>query len=411
VSSVSLSAQETITYSYDALGRLVQVYHGASGPNANTSATYTYDRADNRAQVVVTTSAITITVNPATLPNGTVGTAYNQTITATGGAPGYTFTATGTLPAGLSLSSAGVLSGTPTTAGTSNFTVTATDSGGNSGTRSYSMVVSGGAVTITLSPANLASGTVGAAYSQTITASGGTSPYTFTTSAGTLPAGLTLTSGGVLSGTPTTAGTSSFTVQATDSASHSGTQSYNVTVTLALSPATLAGGTVGSAYSQTITASGGTSPYTFAVTSGSLPAGLTLSSGGVLSGTPTTAAAASFTVQASDTGANHIGSQSYSVTIGAAAGGPVANPDSASTTVCGTVSVNVIANDTGTPPLTLTAIVSSTKGTATVESSTNVSYTAFGTAGTGLVTYTVSDGNGATANGTLSINISGGTCQ
>jgi hypothetical protein len=85
----------------------------------------------------------TITVNPATLPNGTVGVAYNQTITASGGTPPYTFTITsGSLPAGLTLNPAtGALSGTPTTIGTSNFIVTATDASACAGSRSYTIVI------------------------------------------------------------------------------------------------------------------------------------------------------------------------------------------------------------------------------------------------------------------------------
>jgi len=106
-----------------------------------------------------------------------------------------------------------------------NVTVSTT---GAAGTGSCS---TGGTTTITLSPTTLPNGTVSTAYSQTITASGGTSPYTFAVTAGALPAGLTLNgTTGVLSGTPTAAGTSSFTVTATDSASHTGNQPYSVTI-------------------------------------------------------------------------------------------------------------------------------------------------------------------------------------
>jgi len=89
--------------------------------------------------------------------------------------------------------------------------------------------------------------------------------------------------------------------------------------TITLSPSTLPTGTVGTAYSQTIAASGGTAPYTFTVTAGTLPNGLTLNpTTGILSGTPTTAATYTFTVTAKD--ANTVtGSQSYSVTISPAA--------------------------------------------------------------------------------------------
>ncbi|MFN7970763.1 MAG: putative Ig domain-containing protein [Acidobacteriota bacterium] len=264
----------------------------------------------------------TITVSPASLPNGTVGTPYSQTITASGGTAPYTFAVTaGALPNGLTLTAGGVLSGTPSATGTFNFTVTATDSAACTGSRAYTIVISSGCGVITLSPATLPGGTVGIPYSQTITASGGTAPYTFAVTAGTVPTGLSLSAGGVLSGTPTTPGTFNFTVTATDNAGCTGSQAYSVVVspqgcgTITLAPATLPSGTVGTGYSQTITASGGTAPYTFAVTAGTLPAGLALASGGVLSGVPSAVGTYNFTVTATDA-ATCSGSRAYTITIG-----------------------------------------------------------------------------------------------
>ncbi|MDE2257776.1 MAG: putative Ig domain-containing protein, partial [Xanthomonadaceae bacterium] len=277
----------------------------------------------------LTVGAPTIILSPATLPAATVAAAYNQTITASGGTSPYTYATAGPLPAGLTLSSGGVLSGTPTAGGTFNFTVTATDSSTGAGapytgSRAYTLTVN--PPTITLAPTSLPAATVAAAYSQTITASGGTSPYTYAVTVGTLPAGLTLSSAGVLSGTPTAGGTFSFTVTATDSSTgtgpYKGTQAYTLTVnppTITLAPTSLPSGTNNVAYpSQTITASGGTSPYTYAVTVGALPAGLTLSSAGVLSGTPTVGGTFNFTVTATDssTGAGpYTGSQAYTLTV------------------------------------------------------------------------------------------------
>jgi hypothetical protein len=86
--------------------------------------------------------------------------------------------------------------------------------------------VSGPAVTTS----SLPDGTTGTAYSQTLAATGGTSPYTWSLAAGTLPAGLALSAAGVISGTPTEAGTSSFTVQVTDAASASGTKALSITI-------------------------------------------------------------------------------------------------------------------------------------------------------------------------------------
>jgi hypothetical protein len=158
----------------------------------------------------------------------------------------------------------------------------------------------------------LTSGQIGVPYSRTISATTDFTighAYNFSVVNSALPAGLTLSSGGVLSGTPTAAGNFSFTILAIDTtvASHPlATQAYSLTInapSLTIGPGSLAGGTVGAPYSQTITASGGTSPYHFTISSGALPGGLFLNQDtGVISGVPTTASGSpfSFTVQATD---------------------------------------------------------------------------------------------------------------
>jgi len=255
-----------------------------------------------------------ITLSPTTLPNGVVGTPYSQTISASGGTAPYTFTVTaGALPPGLTLSLAGLLSGTPTTIGTFTFTVTATDANGCPGSQPYTITINAACPTLTISPATLPNGNLGVLYSQTITASGGTAPYIFTVTAGALPPGLALTSSGpstaLLSGTPTSTGTFSFTITATDANGCQVSQAYTILINAAcppitVSPATLPNPTVGIPYSQTISASGGTAPYIFTVTAGSLPPGLALTSSGpstaLLSGTPTTTGNFSFTITATD---------------------------------------------------------------------------------------------------------------
>ncbi|WP_395731929.1 putative Ig domain-containing protein [Prosthecobacter sp.] len=259
-----------------------------------------------------------VTVNPTTLTAATANSAYSQAITASGGATAYTYTvSSGTLPTGLSLSSAGVLSGTPTSTASFTFTITATDANGCPGSRSYTLAPSCPLIVIT--PATATRATVGTAYSQTLSASGGQAPYgSWAVTSGTLPTGLTLNaSTGVISGTPTTsngAGTS-VTFRVTDANGCTGSQTVltQICPVIAVSPSTLTNGTINSAYSQSITASGGASPYTYAVSSGSLPAGLTLSSTGVLSGTPTSTTAATFTVAATDANGCS-GSSTYTVT-------------------------------------------------------------------------------------------------
>ncbi len=243
-------------------------------------------------------------MSPSSLPGGAVGAAYSQVVSATGGTGGYTFSVSaGSLGAGLTLNaSTGLISGTPTASGTRSFTIRARDSSGATGTRAYSVIIN---AAIVVNPATLPGGTSGSAYSQTITATGGNGTYTFAISAGSLPAGLTLNaSSGALTGTPTAAGTSSFTVRATDGNGASATRAYTVAIAAApivVNPASLPSGTVGSAYSQTVSATGGSGGFSYSLSAGALPAGLTLNaSSGVISGTPTTAGASSFTVRATD---------------------------------------------------------------------------------------------------------------
>jgi uncharacterized repeat protein (TIGR01451 family) len=269
--------------------------------------------ADNSTVVTTTISCPTVTVSPATLPGGLVGSAYNQPLTATGGTAPYTFARqSGTLPAGVNLSGAGVLGGTPTSANLYTFTVLATDAAGCTGTRSYTVNICG---TITVNPATLPAGWIGVGYNATLTATGGTGPYTFTRTSGSLPPGLTLASGGGLTGVPTAVGSYPFGVTAADSRGCVGTRNYTITVAtcsaITVGPATLPGATVGVAYSQTLTGSGGAAPYTFSLASGTLPAGLTLT-GAVLSGVPSAAGTATFTIRATDANGCS-GTQTYSV--------------------------------------------------------------------------------------------------
>ena len=260
-----------------------------------------------------------ITTN--SLPSWTVGVAYSQTLAATGGTAPYTWTITsGTLPVGLSLSSSGVISGTPTTAGgPTSITFLVTDSASKTANKSLSITINAAP---NIATGSLPNGTVGVAFSQTLSVTGGTSPYTWTITSGSLPTGLSISSSGVLSGTPTAAGSpTSVTFKVTDLTGATATKSLSITIITPISISTnaLPNGTVGTVYSQTLTANGGTSPYTWTIASGTLPTGLTLSSSGVISGTPTTAGGpTSVTFKVTDAN-NLTATQSLSITTAYAA--------------------------------------------------------------------------------------------
>jgi hypothetical protein len=272
-------------------------------------------------QVVSLQICPVISLSPTSLGAATVGTAYSQTVTATGGATPYGYAvSSGALPTWATLNaSTGAITGTPNNTTTAVFTIRATDANDCTGTRAYTIAPA--CPTITITPATLTRGTVGVAYNQTLAVSGGTGPYSaWTVTAGTLPAGLALNSGtGVITGTPTTSNAAgvNITVRVNDSFGCQGTQviSLQICPVISLSPTSLSAATVGTAYSQSITATGGATPYTFALNSGSLPTWATLiSSTGVLSGTPNSMTAATFTVRATDANGCVGVSQSYTIT-------------------------------------------------------------------------------------------------
>ncbi len=356
----------------------------------------------SRAYTVTTNPAIT--VNPATLPNGTVGTAYSQTVSATGGTGSYTFSVSaGTLPAGLSLTAAtGVVSGTPTTAATSNFTITATDGLSATGSRAYSVTIN---AAITVNPVTLPNGTVGTAYSQTVSATGGTGSYTFSVSAGTLPAGLSLNAAtGAITGSPTTVATSNFTITATDGLAATGSRAYSVTINAAITvnPATLPNGTVGTAYSQTISATGGTSSYTFSVSAGSLPAGLSLNAAtGAITGTPTTAATSNFTITATD-GLNATGSRAYTVTMST---GVAVNPATLPNGTVGVAYSQTVSATGGNGAYTFSVTAGTLPAGLALNTATGAITGTPTTAATSNFTITATDGLGATGSRAYNVTI------
>lgn len=247
----------------------------------------------NLALVVTTPQPGNVTVAAVSAQNGVIGARIPELLnSAEGGTAPYAWSATG-LPAGLAIaSSTGTITGTPTTAGTSNVTVTATDNAGKTGSTSFSWTITTAGTALSVTNPGSQSSAVGAAANLTVKAAGGTAPYSW--SASGLPAGLSIgSSTGTITGTATTAGTSNVTVTATDNAGKaaSATFSWTVSSVTGTSPVLTNPGNqtvyIGKPVTLSLQAAGGTKPYVFKATG--LPAGLSINAAtGVITGSPTT---------------------------------------------------------------------------------------------------------------------------
>lgn len=260
-----------------------------------------------------------LTLLPSTLTDAIPSGAYSTYLATYGGQPPYTYSMiSGNLPTGLTLNTTtGLIGGAvaESEAGiTRNFTIKSVDANGVQTSSNYTMATGSFAVSVTTS--TLANATEGVAYSNASTAlaaTGGTGPYTFEYS-GVLPNGIGLTSAGVFFGMPAinsgnvSPGTSyTINVRARDSLNQSSSPVAVTLRTLVSVPAVdnldPANAVLGSAYSYNLSANGGRAPYTFAVTLGSLPAGLSIADSGVISGIPTSlinCPAGQFTVRVTD---------------------------------------------------------------------------------------------------------------
>ncbi len=323
--SAVLASGMGASYSFSApaggAGYTAEIRGGAQGTVPNAGAWSTYGSLGTYQVSLATQTpggSDPVIVTAGALPDGTVGSPYAASpVSASGGVAPYTYAASG-LPAGLSINaSTGAISGTPTASGSYTPTFTVTDAVGTSGS-------AGGSVTIAPAPVAVAdqsvAGTVGTALSRQVVATGGTGSYSWSRTSGSLPPGLTFSAGGLLSGTPTTSGTYVFGATATSGASSA---TGTVTVTIAAAPvafvtaATLPQGKARTAYSTTISVTGGTPGYTWVRTSGSLPAGLSISYNGAtatISGTPTKQGNTSFTLRVTDA-AGGVATRTFSLQI------------------------------------------------------------------------------------------------
>jgi len=279
-------------------------------------ATSVADTTKSNSSTVVVTPAPSITTT--SLANGTVGTAYSASLAATGGAGtlAWSLASGSSLPAGLSLSNAGAISGTPTASGKTTFTVKVTDASGGqpgpvSATEQLSLTIATPAIVVSISPS--AQTTMDQAQTLNFTAT----LTNDTTNAGVKwsVSGTTCTGAacGAFTNSTVTAATynapatvaSNMTVSVTATSIADPTKSMSSAVVATPAPSvtttTLADGTVGTAYNATLQGGGGAGSLTWALASGSsLPAGLSLSSAGAISGTPTAAGTTKFTVKATD---------------------------------------------------------------------------------------------------------------
>jgi large repetitive protein len=243
-------------------------------------------------------------------PAGQVGQLYSLQLRALAGCDIYRWEITnGGLPAGLSISSSGLITGTPTSSGGTEPWITVHDltaaeggngwcGGDNHSERQFAFTVAAG---LSIQNQSVPGGTVGQPYSQTLTAlaitntsqPGSPASATWSIQSGTLPAGVTFSSAGVLSGTPTTEGSYTFVVRAVGGSDTSDTETETLVVrqpVVVNSPfqgALTQKSEVGIPFTATQTATGGNGTFTWALASGSsLPAGLALGSDGSISGTP-----------------------------------------------------------------------------------------------------------------------------
>lgn len=268
----------TLTYS-NSQNKTVEVhsYSGFSSGTTDTAIT----------APIITTSS---------LPSASIDVSYSVAFSAIGASPITWTLSGGTLPDGLSMDSSGSISGTPAESGAFSFTVTASNSSG-SASRLFSIVVPFSALRAPkITASSITEGYANSPYGCQLTATG-TSPLTWSLAEGSsLPAGLTLTESGYLYGTHTSADTTAFTVCVTNSA---GTDSQDLSLTFCEPPSGTRPAVLpeppnpavqDAAYTCQLMASG-TPPFTWTLAKGKLPAGLSMTDSGLITGTPTKAAA------------------------------------------------------------------------------------------------------------------------
>lgn len=254
----------------------------------------------NRVTVTLTFSVLGLTSKP---PAGITYSPYLTSLTAAGGRLPYRYSLS-FVPPGLNVSQAGTIQGIVQAPGTWNVTATVTEGGGVSVSTPLTFTFTAPAP-LSVSSRLLPNGTVNTPYNAILSATGGAPPLSWTVSSGALPNGLNLQPGGTIAGIPSAVGIFNFGIRATDLTGASAVGTASITVGPApltiLTSAPLANGTLRIQYpALTFMAAGGIPPYSYAVTSGSLPKGVTLAANGQLSGTPSSTGDYAFTVTVTD---------------------------------------------------------------------------------------------------------------
>jgi hypothetical protein len=273
-------------------------------PTTTGTFTFTVQVSDSASPVRNATKILSITViDPqveiladSPLPDGMVGSYYSSVLWADGGTKPYSWTiSAGALPGGLNLNGVnGEIYGTPTTAGNFDFTAMVTDSSAGPGTdtKDFNVTIRAAGGTIEITTTSLPDGTIMDDYIAGLAATGGTPPYTWSIISGALPHGLVMDSTlGTIYGIPTVEhGTFTFTVQVKDNASPAETTTKELSININAIPVmivteALPTSPVTTSYNGQLDATGGTEPYFWSVTSGSLPTGYVLDNAtGLISG-------------------------------------------------------------------------------------------------------------------------------
>jgi hypothetical protein len=263
-----------------------------------------------------------LTIYTSELPDGTVNKPYSTTVYGFGGETPYTWSVAPELPANLLFDAeTGEITGTPVTEGTTSHTFTLTDSSSTT-ERTLTLTIKSPPGPLKITTTSLPEGYVGQAYSERVQATGGSGTRTWSLFSGTLPQDLSLNrTTGLISGTPTAQGTSLFAVRVTDTGGQEATQALLIVINPPSPPkittTSLPGGTVGLPYSEVLEAIAGTGTFVWSLSSGSLPANLTLSPAGTISGTPTGTGTSNFTVRVTDA-LSQSDTQGLSISVSAA---------------------------------------------------------------------------------------------